>query len=649
MSLTFFCQIGNAGVTTARACLTIAMLMLLGSGAWAQERLMPLSTNAGLTALDEVNPALWRSGSSRDTICLPFFDDFSNPRRWLGTGAGPCTDTVYPTGPGVYPNALLWSDRGAFINATYPVDPPTYGVATLDGLNSRGKPYNTSNPYGPADTLTSRPLYLGGPLEDSLFLSFYYQPSGTGDPPEPQDSLLLEFRRPDSTWQLVWATTNLEGAFPQPFRLVTVNVAESQFRYDGFQFRFRNYATRSGNNDHWHIDYVLLNQDRSRGDTLFRDVAFSEPPTSMLRRYHSMPWRHFQAGQAQALRSQMAVRARNLFNAGNNTNFQDSLLELSSQTLVGLTPSESAEVPANGYYTFFHNNFEVPPGTPGFAGDSLVLQWNLRLRPSGDIDAFNDTLLIRQPFYNYFAYDDGSAERAYGLIGLGARLAYRFEAAVPDSVYAVYMHWAYVQGPQSDKFFSLRIYHSIDTTGNTGLDSVLYQEDFLAPSYPDSVNGWWVYNLRQPVPVEGIFYIGWLQSQDGLLNIGFDRNTDASSQLFFNLGDVWIRSSLPGTVMMRPQVGPNFRVYPTLGLDGVNQEPHRLRVWPNPSSDRLYLELPHSGPLTYRLYDLLGVLRSAGPLQDAELSLADFPPGPGFVELQDRQGTRWVARFVRSQ
>ena len=34
------------------------------------------------------------------------------------------------------------------------------------------------------------------------------------------------------------------------------------------------------------------------------------------------------------------------------------------------------------------------------------------LDPAGDIERLNDTLRIRQDFYNYFAYDDGSAEKS---------------------------------------------------------------------------------------------------------------------------------------------------------------------------------------------------------------------------------------------
>lgn len=633
---------------------TVLLLIFLFTGIvlQAQEFLAAPAFNPALYSASSQDRSLWRSGSGeRDTLCLPFFDDFSNPRRWLGAQGSPCLDSVYPQGPDVYPNTLFWCSEGAYINSTYPDNPPSYGVATLDGLNRYGKPYNESAPYGPADTLLSRPIRLGGPLADSVFLSFFYQPGGLGDSPEAQDSLILQFRREDSVWVTVWTATNTNGTIPDPFRLAMINAGAPEFRYDGFQFRFRNYATRSGNNDHWHLDYILLDEDRNRSDTLFRDVSFAAPPASMLRRYHSMPWRQFREDQPAQMRSGMSARVYNLFNTAINTNFQDSLLEESSGTLIGLTASESAAVPARGFYTYGHDNHEILSGVPGFSGDSLNLLWRLRLRPSGDIDPFNDTLLIRQPFYNYYAYDDGSAEKSYGLIGTGAKLAYRFETNQPDSVYAVYIHWAFVNGGLGDKFFSLIVYHSVDTSGATDADSILYQEDFLVPKYPDSVNGWWVYNLEQPVPVNGIFYIGWLQSQEDILSVGFDVNTLANDQVFFNLGDSWLPSTLPGALMMRPQTGPNYRVYPTLGIPGAELPGPPIRFGPNPAKDFLYWQVPDLVLTTgwrYTLSDLSGRIWQQGDFHEQAISLKHLPAGLFFLSVRTGDAGMQVFRFVHT-
>ena len=78
-----------------------------------------------------------------------------------------------------------------FINRNYPINPISLGVATFDGLDSLGYPYDImSNLDGkPADYLTSKPIDLSS--VNKAFLLFYYQPKGIGDMPQTEDKLYL--------------------------------------------------------------------------------------------------------------------------------------------------------------------------------------------------------------------------------------------------------------------------------------------------------------------------------------------------------------------------------------------------------------------------------------------------------------------------
>ncbi|MBK7390932.1 MAG: hypothetical protein IPI23_18200 [Bacteroidetes bacterium] len=80
--------------------------------------------------------------AATDTLKLPFFDDFSTYTVW--------------------PNADLWSDSSAFVNFNFPINPPTVGVATFDGLDYEGNPYNNTNvnAIGLCDNLTSKAIDL---------------------------------------------------------------------------------------------------------------------------------------------------------------------------------------------------------------------------------------------------------------------------------------------------------------------------------------------------------------------------------------------------------------------------------------------------------------------------------------------------------
>ena len=78
--------------------------------------------------------------SSSDTLTLPFLDDFS--------------------APGIFPDATLWFNNDVYVNNSMAFYPITYGVATFDGVNHRGNPYNMLSPttYGFADSLVSHPM-----------------------------------------------------------------------------------------------------------------------------------------------------------------------------------------------------------------------------------------------------------------------------------------------------------------------------------------------------------------------------------------------------------------------------------------------------------------------------------------------------------
>ncbi|MFT5921272.1 MAG: hypothetical protein ACI8TS_000600, partial [Flavobacteriales bacterium] len=104
-------------------------------------------------------------------LTLPFFDDFA-------------TYSLPTSNPEIPVELQRWSDDDVRLNCTFPILPPTIGVATFDGLDETGYPYNfvISDAYGPADTLTSLPIDLEGFSEgDNIYLTFFYQGGGIGN------------------------------------------------------------------------------------------------------------------------------------------------------------------------------------------------------------------------------------------------------------------------------------------------------------------------------------------------------------------------------------------------------------------------------------------------------------------------------------
>ena len=154
----------------------LALMMAIGlmaSSAHAQEILTPFGNTEKVPIKKGVAEARF----------LPFFDDFSQSNT--------------------YPDSTKWTDNNVLMNAGFPVCPPNRKGATFDVLDADGKVYSyaISNAFV-AEYLTSVRIRLDSIMEpepppltpaDSVYLSFYYQPQGNGNPPEAQDSLVLQF------------------------------------------------------------------------------------------------------------------------------------------------------------------------------------------------------------------------------------------------------------------------------------------------------------------------------------------------------------------------------------------------------------------------------------------------------------------------
>ena len=69
----------------------------------------------------------------------------------------------------------------------------------FDALDINGEfyPSQYGTKYASGDTLTSKPIDLYYPGDNTIFLSFFYQPGGFGDAPENEDELMLDFYSPE--------------------------------------------------------------------------------------------------------------------------------------------------------------------------------------------------------------------------------------------------------------------------------------------------------------------------------------------------------------------------------------------------------------------------------------------------------------------
>lgn len=539
---------------------------------------------------------------------------------------------------GPYPDTAVWLDNFVFINRGYPIAPVTIGAATFDGLNANGYPYNfnvSQTSSAQADYLTSKPIDLNYPASDSLYFSFYYQPQGRGNDPEQADSLILEFKGAGG-WKNIWAKkgTTLFSS-DSSWKLVMVPVTDPAFLIKGFQFRFRNYATLSGNLDHWSIDYVYLNKTRNKNDTIFKDVSFVYNTPSLINTYSAMPWNHYKTSY---MKSVYNTTIRNNYKDSLNTSFSYNIydgtgtqVDTYSGGFIGVNPYS---FPAYGYLK--HPGFTTPAisYTIPLLTDTTKYTIECIVNYLTDFNKKNDTVRHIQKFSNYYAYDDGSAETAFGLGGyLGAQMAEQYTSTITDTLRCIDIYFNPIITNASLYKIALKVW--TDNGGKPG--SALYTSDTVfSPAYNQTGHDQFTrHYLKTPLNLgAGTFYIGFEQKTTQLINVGVDKNSNNQNKIFYNTTGTWANSPSPGSLMMRPVFGTAAQ------FTGINTYAKKqnavIHVYPNPANDKLYIRSDNSEKIKYTLIDLYGrtVLENTTSV-DEPIDISSLSEGVYFVRTMD--------------
>lgn len=534
-----------------------------------------------------------------------------------------------------------WLDDYAYHNYRFAENPWTLGVVTFDGLNQYGYPYALgSSSTGIADYLTSKPIDMSGQTAaDSVYFSFLYQKEGFGDIPEESDSLILEFYAPQQDqWFRVWSAN---GGASSDFNKVHFVVKDAKYFEETFQFRFKNYGGLSGSLDHFHIDYVHLRPLSGYQDTLFKDFAFVYPIGSLLKDYTAVPWDHYVNNPDDKMSDEVKIVVRNGSNVPENS--QNGTVQVSyagtpegSFTLSNVLLTNNDPSQNYGPRTTFESFHDFSTGyrfdeTKG--GTKQEFEITSRVSAQFPNLPQNDSSAYVQAFNNYYSYDDGSAEQAYGIIGAQARLAYQFTPYESDSLIGVMMHFVPSVVDVSNKLFLLTVW--ADDNGKPG--EILYEDDFFyarEPEYATTQNGFVTYFLKDTMKlkIDGTFYVGWRQLDVERLNIGFDRNTVHNEKIFYSLnnGFSWENSTFQGCMMMRPLFSTGLDA--ELSIPQTQKENYVFEVYPNPTENQVNLrvdELLFSGAI---LTDIQGKTLIQVAKDERQLDFSSYPSGIYFLK-----------------
>jgi hypothetical protein len=483
----------------------------------------------------------------------------------------------------------------------------------------------------------------------------------------PCDSVFM----PEIKWSHIWASPGMKldtfhTLYGTYCKQVIIPVLDSALFYrNDFQFRFYNYASLASdynpswksNCDEWNVDYIYLNTGRSAKDTTYRDVSFVERAPSVLKNYESMPYNQYINDPTNEMKGSLELYITNLDTNTFNTSYYYQVNQVGS-AFQFLHPGGNCNLYpfiTNGYQNCVscaahacpNVNFIFPLDAPDSA------EFVIRHFIIGDItggDTLGGKIDFDQKFFNYYAYDDGSPEEGYGLTPAGAMLAYRFKLNVRDTLRAVRMYFNHTYQNANQKLFNLMVWR--DNNGVPG-DAVYVQANMLV-EYSENLNDFHTYMLTDPVPVNGIFYIGWQQLTADNLNLGFDTYNDAQLQTYYNVSGQWYQSTFQGALMMRPVLGRKF------SPEGIGENENiaaEFLIYPNPVTgneisfkigDR-FKDAAESGRLSVMISNMLGQTLFNGPYMTS-MDVSALVKGVYIARLSDNK-TRDMrtARFIKSR
>lgn len=451
---------------------------------------------------------------------------------------------------------------------------------------------------------------------------------------------------PSIEWERVWSSEGMRlDTFYKKYntysKQVIIPVDDSAKYYKKhFFFRFYNFASLASdvnpswrsNCDQWNIDYILLDVDRSAADTFYRHITFAERAPSFLKDFTSMPLRQYRNDPTNQLKDSLKLYITNL-SADTFNVYYEYLIDGQGDQYTHTYNGGFANL-----YPFFNTGYQSCSNVPQHAcpprdflfplssqTDSASYRIRHVIHDQSNPD-LADTIHFIQKFYNYYAYDDGTPELGYGLSLAGGKAACKYTLNIADSLKGIGMFFNRVQDDENDQFFHLKVWDN--NNGKPG--NLIWSMEDLKPKFSDNLYRMQIYEIDPPVPVLGTIYIGWEQTTEAMLNVGFDTHKDASENMFFNVTGTWEQSLLQGALLMRPIFNDFYDPFSI-------EEPGNIIQWhiyPNPVNGGV-LHIEHKFPSgrefelrasSIALYDLLGRELLNIPYESA-VNVGDIPRG----------------------
>ncbi len=465
-------------------------------------------------------------------------------------------------------------------------------------------------------------------------------------------------------WNHIWSTAGMTlDSFllandNQYFKQVMIPVTDEAYFKKDLVVLFYNYATMPSsmypndrsNVDNWNIDFIYFNKNRSYKDTTYPLVTFSEKSPSLLKRYQSIPYRQYKSNPTVAMTADYQMYIANLDSIGYDTEYSCQVENLSSNWTYDYTSEICYLSPFanNGFQNCTDDNatqacphlknflFEMDDtvDTASFLVTHIIsVENNLH-------GVMSDTLRGIQRFSNYYAYDDGTPERGYGVVPDESYFATQFSISMPDTLCGVQLLFNRTHNDANYDFFDIVVWN--DNNGKPGNE--YYRLKNQRPIWDEEeIYKFAYYPFDKVLKVNGIIYVGIMQHSRESINIGFDTSTDNQQYNFYDTGDGWENSIMKGSLMIRPVFGGDYVI------KEETKNVRSLGLYPVPSKDVINIsELPAQSCEEVLIFDMTGRLMKHFN-NNVNLDISDLSNGLYMIRVITDEGKSYTEKFVISK
>lgn len=376
-----------------------------------------------------------------------------------------------------------------------------------------------------------------------------------------------------------------------------------------------------------------------------------------------MPYRHFMDDFSNQTLPSHNITIRNLNSAVTvQTRFQ---LEIRNRydSLVLFRP-------------FSLSSKNIAPGVDGesfgqvkmdtLSGENPFLKLTYKIAPQSDDitpDNYNavgnnNVFQSRQTFTPWYAWDDGTAEGGFGLNyeflpDIKGQFAMKFDLLKKDTFRGLAVMFNQSVEDVSSRKFRFRVWRKLSPIGATdNQDELIYETPFELPVYKDTHNGFHYFYFDSSLLLDkGTYYIGWVQFQKFVLNVGYDNNYRYQGQnvknpnLYYNLLGQWepVDASVKGIPMLRPLIGSAAEH--RMGVKSIIKRD--FRIVPNPASYTARIEgindLKHISVFSITGLKVLDITRPTN-----EIFIEDLKSGIYIVHCTDIAGKTYSQKLIKN-